>query len=84
MLIPFSKQNRQNAGHPERPEGESKDPGIDLPANVDQMRRFFDSLRSLRMTKLLDLYVLISYLTKVITTIFVYLTNVIRLCRAGS
>ena len=36
--------------HPERPEGESKDLRTDLHTNDTKMRRFFDSLRSLRMT----------------------------------
>ena len=42
--------NYHRTCHPEWSEAESKDLRTDLTANVIQMRRFFDSLCSLRMT----------------------------------
>ena len=44
--------NHHRTCHPEWSEAESKDLRTNLTANAIQMRRFFDSLRSLRMTYL--------------------------------
>ena len=37
--------------HPERSEAKSRDLGTELTANENEVRRSFDSLRSLRMTE---------------------------------
>ena len=39
--------------HPERSEAKSRDLGTELTANENEARRSFDSLRSLRMTRIL-------------------------------